>query len=77
MFSLNSDLNLTFPTTNLGNNLNQLKQIVEGTHMLCQTLTTKSIPSILISSEILKRKDSYELIKLLISFKSNLNNGVY
>lgn len=73
VFSLNSDLNLTFPTTNLGNNLNQLKQIVEGTHMLCQTLTTKSIPSILISSEILKRKDSYELIKLLISFKSNLN----
>lgn len=71
VFSLNSDLNLTFPTTNLGNNLNKLKEIAEGTHMLCQTLTTKSSPSILISSEALKRKDSYELIKLLISLKSN------
>jgi len=73
VFSLNSDLNLTFPTTNLGNNLNQLKEIMEGTHTLCQTLTTKSTPSILISSEILKRKDSYELVKLLNSFKYNLN----
>ena len=73
VFSLNSDLNMTFPTTNLGNNLNQLKEIVEGTHTLCQTLTVKSVPSILISSEILKRKDSFELIKLLNSFKSNIN----
>ena len=72
VFSLNSDLNLTFPTTNLGNNLNKLKEIAEGTHMLCQTLAIKSNPSILISSEVLKRKDSYELIKLLISLKSTL-----
>ena len=69
IFSLNSDLNLTFPTLNLGNNLKHLKDIIEGTNVLCQTLSTTKNPSIIISSELFKRKDSYELIKALISLK--------
>lgn len=69
IFSLNSDLNLTFPTTNLGNNINQLKNITEGTSPLCQTLSLKKNPSIIISSEILKRKDAYSIIKVLYGIK--------
>lgn len=69
VFSLNSNLNLTFPTLNLGNNLKQLKNIIEGTNVLCQTVSTTKNPSIIISSELFKRKDSYELIKALISLK--------
>jgi NADH dehydrogenase/NADH:ubiquinone oxidoreductase subunit G len=69
VFSLNSNLNLTFPTLNLGNNIKQLNAILEGTHNLCQTLSTTKNPSVLISSELLKRKDSYSLIEVLVNLK--------
>ena len=73
VISINSLLDLTFPTTNIGNNLKQLKSIAEGTHVLCQTLVKKNNPFILISSDILKRKDSLELTKVLSNLQINLS----
>lgn len=59
--TLNSLIDLTFPTLSLGFNNKILKQIVEGKHFLCQDLILQKNPLIITNSECFKRNDSNEL----------------
>ena len=63
--SIGSLSNLTFPVQYLGSNINSLKSIVEGTHFFCQELNSSINPIIICGSEIIKRKDSLELVKMI------------
>merc|ERR1711976_830479 len=80
--SIGSLSNLTFPVQYLGSNLKVLKSITEGTHSFCQQLQLSVEPTIICSSEILKRKDSDKLIELLNNLKLfnsknlNINNEI-
>nr|YP_010139055.1 NADH dehydrogenase subunit 11 [Lithodesmium undulatum]QQJ94663.1 NADH dehydrogenase subunit 11 [Lithodesmium undulatum] len=60
---------LTFPVEYLGSNLEVLKDITEGNHAFCQQLTSSINPIIIYGSEVLKRKDSTEIINLLNCLK--------
>ena len=74
IISLNSLIDLTFPITSIGTNLNQLKDISEGSHFLCQELINKKNPTILIGSEIFKRHDFNEFKVVLNQLKVHLNH---
>ena len=58
VLSIGSLLNLTFSTSNLGSNFSVLKQIAEGTHIVCQDFKTSDSPLLVTNTEFLKRKDS-------------------
>ena len=73
LISINSLIDLTFPTFYLGLNLKNLKSIIEGNNLICQDFVSHTNPTIVASSEINRRKDSKELNKLLILLKYKLN----
>ena len=72
--SFNSLIDLTFPVSSIGTNLNILKSISEGSHFLCQELINKNNPTILIGSEIFNRSDSNEIKTILNNLKFYLKN---
>ena len=76
---IGSIVNLTFPVSFLGSNLNILKNIVEGTHLSCKDIKKSSRNSILIySNELLKRFDGINILKMLKFLKySNIFNKYF
>jgi NADH-quinone oxidoreductase chain G len=59
IFTLSSLIDFTFPTINLGSNLNIFKNIIEGTHYFCQELKLKKNPIFIYNTNLLSRNDSY------------------
>ena len=62
---IGSILDITLPVSNLGSNMNILRFIGEGTHIFCQDIKNASFPTFITNTELLKRKDSKYLIKIL------------
>lgn len=74
-FSIGSLINLTFPVSFLGSNLNCIKSIAEGKHLICQSLKLAKNPLIIYNNEIFKRVDRNSIIKTLqILFYLNIFN---
>lgn len=68
LFSLGSFIDLTIPTISTGLTIKDLQSIVEGTQLLCQDLsTTRS--TVVVSSAVLKRRDSKGILGMLKSLK--------
>jgi NADH-quinone oxidoreductase chain G len=75
VLSIGSARDLTFPTSNIGLNINTLKSIAEGNNLFCQDLKqTNTIAAV--SSSLLQRKDSSGIFKVLEKIKdySNINS---
>lgn len=71
--SLGSVVDLTFPVSFLGSNLNTLKSIVEGNNIICQDLKSAKNPIVIFNSELLKRNDGHASLEMLKMLKhSNL-----
>merc|ERR1712150_421050 len=73
VLSLGSSKNLTFPYTNLGSNIKNLKSIVEGNNIFCQDFITLNNPIVAVSSSNFNRKDANSLVILLTTLKNNLS----
>ena len=73
VLTLGSTKNLTFPTSSIGLNTKNLKDIIEGNSKVCQDLINLKNPVIAISSSNFSRKDSNGIFKLLLSLKKILN----
>jgi NADH dehydrogenase/NADH:ubiquinone oxidoreductase subunit G len=65
LLSIGSMLDLTFPTHTLGSNLNVFKAIGEGTHLSCQDLKNAEFPVLIANTELFKRSDSKNIVKIL------------
>jgi NADH dehydrogenase/NADH:ubiquinone oxidoreductase subunit G len=80
-FVVGSLMDLTFPISFLGSNLNIFKSIVEGNNLTCQNLKSSKNPCIVINYELLKRNDGKNTLELLKTLKytnifSNSWNGL-
>jgi len=62
---IGSLLNLTFPVSFLGSNLNILKTIIEGNHATCRELKFAKNPILVFNQELLKRHDGKNTIEML------------
>nr|QYB23168.1 NADH dehydrogenase subunit 11-b [Nitzschia traheaformis] len=58
LLSIGPALDLTIPVYNLGSNLNVLKSIGEGTHLVCQDIKNAEFPLLVTNTEFYKRSDS-------------------
>ena len=65
LLSIGSIMDISLPVSNLGSNMSILKSIGEGTHIFCQDIKNSSFPVLITSTEMLKRKDSKDLFKIL------------
>lgn len=65
LLSIGPMLDLTFPTYNLGSNLNVLKSIGEGTHLVCQDFKNAEFPLLITNTELFKRNDAKIFFKVL------------
>lgn len=65
LLSIGPMLDLTFPTYNLGSNLNVLKSIGEGTHLICQDFKNTNYPLLITNTELFKRSDAKIFFKIL------------
>ena len=66
LLSIGSNLDLTFPTYNLGSNISIIKSIGSGNHVVCQDIKNAKFPLLISNSETLKRSDAklvYEVFK--------------
>jgi NADH-quinone oxidoreductase subunit G len=72
LISINSLIDLTFPTFYTGLNLKNLKSIIEGNNLVCQDFVSQTNPTVISSSEINRRNDNKELNKLLTLLKYKL-----
>jgi NADH dehydrogenase/NADH:ubiquinone oxidoreductase subunit G len=71
--TIGSLINLTFPISFLGSNLNIIKTISEGNNFICQDLKFSTNPFLVYNNELFKRndgKDTNETLKML--FYSNI-----
>lgn len=66
---LGSLINLTFPTTFLGTNLEALKKLAEGNSFICQDFKAATNPLLIFSNEFCKRTDSNAVIKMFKTSK--------
>jgi len=73
IITLGSTKNLTFPTTSIGSNIKNLKSLVEGNDVFCQSFITSKNPIIAIGSSNFYRKDRNGIIKLLNNLKTILS----
>lgn len=62
---LGSIIDLTFPVSFLGSNLNVLKTITEGNNFVCQDLKRSNNPLIIYNSELFKRSDNESILHML------------
>nr|UDP55433.1 NADH dehydrogenase subunit 11b [Schizostauron trachyderma] len=75
---LGSLINITFPVSFLGSNLNILKSISEGNNLICQELKYAKNPMLVFNQELLKRQDSKNAIELLKILKhANIFNNTW
>jgi NADH dehydrogenase/NADH:ubiquinone oxidoreductase subunit G len=65
LISIGSLLDLTFPVYTLGSNMSVLKSIGEGTHLSCQDLKNAEFPLIITNTELFKRSDAKNFVKIL------------
>jgi NADH dehydrogenase/NADH:ubiquinone oxidoreductase subunit G len=73
MFTLNSYIDVTIPSTQLGLNVTALSSIVEGNNKVCQ-IFVKSRTNPIIITNIKCYKNSYQFFNLEKKFKANLKN---
>ena len=66
---IGSLIDLTFPISFLGSNLNVLKTVVEGNNVRCQELKFSKKPTLVFNQELLKRNDRKNTIKMLKTLK--------
>lgn len=64
-----SFIDLTFPVSFLGSNLNTLRTIAEGNHLACQDLKSAANPMVIVNSELLKRHDGSNAVEMLKMLK--------
>jgi NADH dehydrogenase/NADH:ubiquinone oxidoreductase subunit G len=64
-FNIGSIIDLTFPVEFLGSNIKILKNISEGNNLFCRDLKKAKNPLIVYNSELFKRSDSKNLLKML------------
>lgn len=77
LLSIGSKLDLTFPTVDLGSNMNTVKLIAEGTHFTCQNFKNASSPLLITNTEFFKRDDSeifFNVLQKANIFKTINNN---
>ena len=67
-YALGSLIDLTFPINFLGSNLNILKTISEGNHLLCQQVFSAKNPLVIVNSDLFKRADGKNIFKMLTLF---------
>ena len=69
-------IDLTFPVSFLGSNLNVLKSTVEGNNLICQEFKSSKNPLLVFNYELLKRNDGKESLEMLKILKySNVFSG--
>jgi len=68
--------NLTYNYSHLGNSLQTLKEIADGTHPFCERLAQAELPMIIVGDDTLARKDGKAVQNLIneIASKTNLIN---
>lgn len=68
--------NLTYNYSHLGNSLQTLKEIADGTHPFCERLAQAELPMIVVGDDTLARKDGKAVQNLIneIASKTNLIN---
>lgn len=64
-FTIGSLINLTFPVSFLGSNLNIIKTITEGNNLTCQDLKNAKNPILVSNTELYKRNDSKNITEIL------------
>lgn len=67
LFYSGSSLDLRYPAVNVGSSSKFIKNLANGTSMHCQEFINSTNPTILFSSNILKRKDSSGLLAITSS----------
>lgn len=60
---IGSLIDLTFPVSFLGSNVNIIKTILEGNNFVCQDLKFSHNPILIYNNELFKRNDSENLLK--------------
>jgi NADH dehydrogenase/NADH:ubiquinone oxidoreductase subunit G len=63
--NIGSLLDLTFPVSFLGSNINLIKSITEGNNLICQDFKSAKNPLIIYNNELLKRNDGNNIIEML------------
>lgn len=78
LFTLGPMLELTFPTRALGSNFSILKFIGEGTNLTCQDLKNSKFPIFITNTELFKRSDFTNFIKIFkhINIINKAWNGI-
>lgn len=71
--SVGSIVDLTFPVSFLGSNLNILKNIVEGNHLACKDIKSSRNPILIYNNELLKRLDGSNILEMLKFLKNSKN----
>ena len=68
--------NLTYNYTHLGNSLQTLQELVDGTHPFCERLSQAELPMIVVGSDTLARTDGPAIQNLVneLASKTNLIN---
>lgn len=64
-FAIGSLINLTFTTSFLGSNLNIVRTLAEGNNLICQDLKNAQNPILITNTELHKRNDGKNVIKML------------
>lgn len=76
--NIGSLIDLTFPVSFLGSNINILKSMTEGNNLICQDFKSAKNPLIIYNNELLKRNDGNNIIEMLkILNYSNLFNNTW
>lgn len=63
--AIGSIVDLTFPVSFLGSNLNTLKNIVEGNHLSCKDIKSSQNPILVYNNELFKRSDGVNILEML------------
>ena len=68
--------NLTYDYTHLGNSLQTLKELADGTHPFCERLAQAELPMLIVGNETLAREDGASIQNLIneLASKTNLIN---
>jgi hypothetical protein len=74
--TIGSLIDLSFPLTFLGSNVNILKSITEGNSLICQDFKFAKNPLIIYNNELFKRNDGHNIIQMLkiLNYSSNFNS---
>jgi NADH-quinone oxidoreductase subunit G len=65
VINIGPKLDLTYKVTELGDDTNILKQILDGNHPLCEQLTRAEFPMLIIGADVVMRADGAEILNLI------------